>query len=160
MRSCSFTGHRQIKDSHRKNISDLLQRAIAYAYEQGCRDFYSGGAVGFDTLAAREVLLFRISHPDIRLVMLLPCIDQGKRWSRAEQDSYEYILRGADEVRYISDEYTDSCMRERNFALAERADLMIAYVCRKNSGAGQTVRMADKLGRQIYNLYPALDGRK
>ena len=160
MQSCSFTGHRQIKDSHRKNISDLLQRAIAYAYSQGCRDFYSGGAVGFDTLAAREVLRFRISHSDARLVMLLPCIDQGKRWSCSERDSYEYLLREANEVRYISEEYTDSCMKKRNLALAEAADLMIAYVCRKNSGAGQTVRMADKLGRQIYNLYPTLDGQK
>lgn len=157
MRTCAFTGHRRIKDSHRVAIVGMIIRAIDYCYREGCRIFYSGGAVGFDTLAAREVLRFRIDHSDVSLVMLLPCIEQGKKWSRAEIESYEYLLRNADEVKYISDEYTEGCMRERNFALASAADILISYVCRNNSGSAQTARMADKMGKQIYNLYPSLE---
>lgn len=157
MRACAFTGHRQIKESHRATIANVIKRAIEYAYREGCRIFYTGGAIGFDTLAAREVVRFRMSHRDISLVMLLPCIDQGKKWTGAERDSYEYLLRESDEIKYVSEEYTDTCMKERNLALASSADVLIAYVCRNYSGSAQTVRMASKMGKQIYNLYPSLE---
>ena len=62
----------------------------------------------------------------------------------------------ADEVVYISEEYTETCMKERNRYLAEEADIIVAYVSRYASGAGQTVRMAKSLGKQVYNLYPAI----
>ena len=62
---CSFTGHRKIELRHRENIYSMIERAVAYAYREGCRRFYTGGAVGFDTLAARAVINFRISHPDV-----------------------------------------------------------------------------------------------
>ena len=48
---CSFTGHRSVKATHKNKIAPLITRAIEYAYKEGCRDFLSGGAVGFDTLA-------------------------------------------------------------------------------------------------------------
>ena len=156
-KNCAFTGHRQIKNTHKAAMTDILARAINYAYSNGCRRFYSGGAIGFDTEAARAVLRFRISHPDVKLVMLLPCIEQDVRWSDRQRDSYEYILSCADEVRYISDEYNDTCMRRRNLALAEECDLMIAHVSMKNSGAAQTVRMAEQRGKTVYNLWPSLE---
>ena len=157
MESCAFSGHRAIPASSGQALRDLLMRAITYAYEQGCRDFLAGGAVGFDTLAAREVIRFRIAYPDVRLVLLLPCIEQDVKWSEAQKDAYRYTLSVADEVVYLSDEYTKSCIRERNFMLASRADIMICYLGRRDSGSGQTAAMADKMGKQIYNLYPALE---
>lgn len=157
MLACAFTGHRKIKQEHRKSIVGLLKRAVEYAYSRGCRVFYSGGAIGFDTLAAREVLRFRIDHPDVTLVLLLPCINQDEKWNAAERDSYEYILSAANEVKYISEEYSEGCMKQRNFALASSADILIAYLDRASSGSGQTVRMAGKMGKEVYNLYPSLE---
>ena len=154
---CAFSGHRSIKAEHLSELPDLLSRAIEYAYNQGCRDFYSGGAIGFDTLAAREVLRFRISHPDVRLVMLLPCIDQDSYWNERQKENYSYILSSADEVIYISDEYTSTCIKERNLRLAESADIMVCYLSRRASGAGQTVGMAERMGKRIYKLYPTLN---
>ena len=159
IKTCAFTGHRHIKEEHRKELGQLLFRAIEYAYSFGCRRFLSGGAVGFDTEAAREVLRFRLSHPDISLVMVLPCIELDARWSDRQKDAYVYILSEANEVRYISERYDDNCMRRRNLVLAEECDVMVAYVSKSNSGAAQTVRMADKQGKKIYNLYPTLDNR-
>ena len=154
---CSFTGHRKIKPEHRVKMPDLLTRAINYAYNEGCRDFFSGGAVGFDTFAAREVIRFRISHPDVRLVMLLPCIAQDEMWSEAQKNSYEYILKNADEVVYVNEEYTPDCMRKRNLALAEQCDIMVSYVSYSKSGSAQTENMAARLGKRVYNLYPTLE---
>lgn len=154
--TCSFTGHRQIDPQLCGGLIDLLKRAVEYAYNEGCRDFMCGGALGFDTLAAREVIRFRISHPDVRLILALPCMDQDRMWSQGQRSAYNYTLSTADEVIYVSDFYTPTCMAERNSLLAERADILIAYLGRQRSGAAQTVRMAEKLNKKVYNLYPAL----
>lgn len=157
MTSCAFTGHREIKREHRAGMSDLLHRAISFAYEKGCRRFVTGGALGFDTAAAREVLRFRLSHPDVSLVVFVPCLDQDMAWSARQRDSYDYILSSADEVKYISERYDKSCMRRRNMAMAEECDIMIGYVGRERSGAAQTYRMATTLGKECYNLYFELE---
>lgn len=157
MQICSFTGHRRIMPQHRDKLPELLLRAINYAYENGCRTFIAGGAIGFDTLVAREVIRFRISHPDVTLKLALPCVNQEANWTEEQKSAYAYTLAAADEIIYISDEYTDTCMKERNRYLAEHADLLIAYVSRAASGAGQTVRMAKERGVRVYNLCAALD---
>ena len=154
---CSFTGHRRIEISHRAGLGGILARAIAYAYGEGCRTFYCGGALGFDTAAAREVIRFRLAHPDVRLCLILPCQDQDARWSSAAREAYAYILSSADEVIYVSEHYTEGCMKLRNRALAESCDILIAYCGRYGSGAAQTVRMAEGLGKRVYNLWPALE---
>ena len=133
-----------------------MEKACAYAYGVGVRTFYCGGAIGFDMLAAREVLRFKATHPDVRLVMLLPCIEQEKRWSLRQRDDYEFILRFADEIVYVSDSYTSGCMKKRNEELVGRSDMLIAYVSRMRSGAGQTLNLANKAGISVYNLYPTL----
>jgi uncharacterized phage-like protein YoqJ len=132
-------------------------RGIEYAYSKGCREFLTGGAIGFDTIAARCIIRFRISHPDIRMILVLPCINQSERWTDAQIESYNYTLASADEVIYASEEYTSRCMMERNAMLAERADILIAYVSRPDSGAAQTVRMAKQKNKEVYNIYHRLD---
>ena len=153
MKACSFTGHRIIPEELQSGLSDLIKKAIEYAYSRGCRDFYAGGALGFDTMCEREVLLFRISHRDVRLILLLPCKNQDEKWSDAERQRYEYTLSSADEVVYVSEDYTPDCMKKRNRLLAESCDMMIAYAGRIRSGAHQTVRFATELGREVYNLF-------
>ena len=138
-------------------MADILTRAINYAYSEGCRDFLSGGAVGFDTFAAREVIRFRISHPDVRLIMVLPCILQDELWSESQKNAYYHILKCADEVIYVNDEYTPDCMKKRNLVLAERCDIMVSYVSYAKSGAAQTESMARRLNKRVYNLYPTLE---
>lgn len=157
MNVCSFTGHRKIEKRHLGKIDKLVGRAIEFAYEAGCRTFLTGGALGFDTVAAREIIRFKLSHRDIRFEVILPCKNQSEMWSPEQVAMYEYTLSNADSIEYVSDGYTDTCMKERNRLLAERCDMMIAYVQRSYSGAAQTVRMASKLGKTIYNLYPSLD---
>ena len=156
-KACSFTGHRAIEPHHREAMVGLLSRAIAFAYNEGCRDFYLGGALGFDTHAAQQVLLFRMSHPDVTMNLVLPCRDQSEKWGAAQADMYEYLLSQADTIEYVSDLYTPGCMRVRNMRLASLCDIMIAYVGRTRSGASQTMRMATELGREVYNLYPILE---
>lgn len=153
MTTCAFTGHRNIKYGHKAGLVHLLSVAVSAAYDKGCRRFIAGGAVGFDTLAAREVLRFRISHPDVSLILFLPCFDQDAGWGERQRDSFEYILSQADEVKYISETYDRECMKRRNQAMAEECDMMIAYVGHQRSGSSQTLRFATSLGKECINLY-------
>ena len=155
--SCSFTGHRVIDVRHKDKIDDLLDRAIAYAYSVGVRTFYSGGAVGFDTLAARAVVKFRLMHPDVSLVMLLPCADQDSKWTQRQQSNYQYILSVANEVVYLSDGYYRGCMHVRNRELVERADMVIAYCSGRPGGSSHTLKLATKCKKTVYNLFGALE---
>ena len=156
-KGCSFTGHRTIVPQHQRALTDLVDRAIAYAYGEGCRAFYAGGAIGFDTLAAQRVRIFRDNHSDVRLILLLPCLGQEEHWSWGQRMAYEGLLRAADEVVYVSETYTRDCMRRRNLALVERADILIAYCSRIQSGSGQTLSMAKKKGIDTFNLYFAAE---
>ena len=157
MKSCAFTGHRNIKPEHRAELPGLISRAIKYAYDKGCRRFIAGGALGFDTEAAREVIKFRISHPDVSLVLFLPCLDQDAGWSERQRSLYEHIISSADEIRFVSEHYDKSCMRRRNQAMAEECDIMICYVGHERSGASQTLRIATELGKECHNLFYHLE---
>lgn len=157
MLSCSFTGHRQIKKEHLGHLPDFIFRAIEYAYAKGCRRFMTGGAIGFDTFAAREIIKFRMIHPDAALVLVLPCEDQSDHWSSRHRDTYDYTLSQADEVIYMEQAYTPQCMKKRNRYIADRADILISYISKEYSGAAQTVRMASGTCNEIYNLYPAIE---
>ena len=157
MRSCSFTGHRVIEKAAVPGVEQLLKKAIEYVYSEGCRTFFSGGAIGFDTMAAKAVVMFRMSHPDARLVIVIPCKNQSSAWADGAKEMYDYLLSVADEVIYASDDdYTRDCMRVRNQMLADLCDVMIAYVTNSRSGSAQTVRMAERQGKKVYNLYKTM----
>lgn len=155
IKNCSFTGHRVILPEHIALVKDRLKRGINYAYEKGCRNFFCGGALGFDTMAAREVILYRLSHKDVRLFLVLPCLNQSENWNEKQKDAYDFIASSADEIIYTSEEYTKDCMRVRNEYLAKSCDILIAYLTRSVSGAGQTVRIAKRLGKEVHNISPA-----
>ena len=90
--TCAFTGHRYIPGEIRQNLKNALQKAIAEHISRGITTFISGGALGFDTLAAQCVLQAREKNSNVSLVMMLPCRDQCARWSYADRQAYEDIL--------------------------------------------------------------------
>jgi uncharacterized phage-like protein YoqJ len=153
MRNCSFTGHREIEEKYIKPLEEILVRAIDYVYSEGCRNFYCGGAVGFDTMAAKTVIAMKLKKPDMRLIVVIPCKSQADKWSERARSIYEFILSNADEVVYTSEEYTKDCMRKRNQFLVDSCDVLVAFSGKERSGSAQTVRMAVAKERIVYNLY-------
>ncbi len=150
--ACCFTGHRQLSAAEIPFLIKKTDAAIAALYGMGCRDFYAGGAIGFDTLAATRVLLFRETHPDVHLFLILPCRDQCRGWSEEEVRVYRALQNASDGYRYIRDRYDPQVMRDRNAALVAESEACIAYLVRPISGAAQTVRMAEKAGHLVINL--------
>lgn len=96
--TCSFTGHRAIPDSMTKYLFKRVKDGVNYLYPQGIRTFLTGGAIGFDTLAAKAVIECRNVIKDIRLILVIPCRDQTQAWKQADTETYEYIKELADIV--------------------------------------------------------------
>ena len=50
---CCFTGHRHVPEDETPLLRTRLREAIATLHDKmGVKDFYAGGCIGFDTLAA------------------------------------------------------------------------------------------------------------
>lgn len=149
-----FTGHREIRPGDRAvlwtKLNGLLLQLVT---ERGYRYFGSGGARGFDLMAARAVLNLKCNYPHVRLIMVLPCLDQTKLWHESERKEYSEVLQQADGVKYTHNgSYYDGCMQKRNRRLVNHASLVIAYCYRLHSGTGQTISYADAQKVQVINL--------
>ena len=91
----------------------------------------------------------------LRLHMILPHEGQADKWSDAAQERYCLILTQADSVEYVSREYYERCMLDRNRRLVEAAGLLLAvYNGEWRGGTAATLRYARKLGRKIIILDP------
>ena len=157
-RSVCFTGHRTIAEDKEKLSARLYALLECLVTEQKVTDFYTGGAVGWDALAALTVLKLRESYPEVKLHLVLPCSfeEQSAKWNEAQKAEYQHILGLADNVEQVSDRYYNGCMKARNARLVELAsDYCICYWNPKHyrSGTGQTVRMAQKKGIEVINLF-------
>lgn len=151
-KTCCFTGHRQIPFGKVRGISKRLDKTIEELFAQGYIYFGAGGALGFDTLAAKAVLKARNKHPEIKLILVLPCKTQADSWRSADRQIYEEIKASADKVVYISDEYTKSCMFERNRHLVDYSSVCVCYLTEDSGGTAYTVNYAKQKGIRIISL--------
>ena len=151
-KTCCFTGHRRIPEKDYAVIKEGLEKIILELYNKGIRFFEAGGALGFDTLAAESVLRLRESCPELRLILVLPCLDQTKGWKAGDVERYEEIKRQADKTVYTGQEYTPGCMHTRNRRLVDDSSVCVCYQTRSRGGTAYTVDYAKKKGLKAINL--------
>ncbi len=153
---CCFTGHRYIP----RNFEKILIRQTAVAIEKllskGVSTFLSGGAVGFDLMAATVVLDIKKRFPGLSLVMVLPCKDQSERWSIKDKKLYNYVLSEADEVIYLSEKYCTGCMHKRNRVMVENSGYCVSYYTVKSGGTAHTIGLAKEQELVIFNMAESL----
>ena len=154
MKKVFFTGHRIFK-ANDETIGNLVAVLIKLISE-GSRDFYAGGALGWDMLCEKAVLKLRDEFPDIKLHLILPCPpeEQTAFWLIIQIEEYHKIIKAADNVEIVSEHYGKNCMKKRNERLVELGDVCVCYYNEKKirSGTGQTVRIAEKQGKEIINI--------
>lgn len=157
--SCCFTGHRKIDQSKLHTLVERMYLEIGYLSEHGIENFYTGGALGFDTLAALAVLRCKRGGSDIKLHLMLPCPEQYQKWQRRDIDIFHDILSRADSSTVLSDYYHGGVMHIRNRAMVDACGYCICYWDKNDArpdklggGTLYTVNYARKLGRKIINL--------
>ncbi len=150
--TCCFSGHRVLPRGNIEIIRKELSAVIDEYIKKGYTRFVSGGALGFDLLAAGLVAEKKKSNDEIRLVMMLPCRDQHIKWSRHDRMEYEEILALADEVEYVCESYCTGCMHLRNKVMVDNSQALISYLTDYRGGTAYTVNYAKEKEREIVNI--------
>lgn len=147
-----FTGHRKIPPEQTDTLALRLKAELTKLIKDGYIYFGAGGALGFDTLAAQTVLELKAEYPDVKLILVLPCLSQTRGWSVRDIEIYEDIKSKADKVVYTSQEYTRGCMHKRNRHLVDNSSLCISYLTENTGGTAYTVDYARKNQLTVINL--------
>lgn len=151
-KSICFTGHRVIPNDDYYRVMFLLRQNVEKKIKEGYTDFYAGGALGFDTLAALTVLRMKMTHKKVKLHLILPCENQAEKWSGEDKRMYEKIKNESDSVTYISKQYTPQCMNRRNRALVDSAAYCMAYCTQTTGGTAYTIGYAMDQGVEVENI--------
>lgn len=136
-----FTGHRTPSDNLKSKIANELYKTLIFYISQGYRYFGTGGALGFDTLAAQTILQLKRNYQHIKLILVLPCKNQDRWWSEHDKKEYRRIQQLSDKIVYISNEYTNDCMLKRNRHLVNNSSLCICYCIKKSGGTAYTLKV-------------------
>ena len=151
-KTCCFTGHRDIPSGAYQLIFKKTEEMVESLIQKGYLYFGAGGALGFDTIAAFTVLKLKERYPNVRLILVLPCLAQTRGWSKEDVEIYEDIKSKADKVVYTSQEYTRGCMHKRNRHLVDNSSACTAYLTDSKGGTAYTVDYAEKHGLTVFNI--------
>lgn len=150
--TCCFTGHRKLPQNKIENIVLNLALEVDNLIAQGVTDFISGGALGFDQIAASLIIAKKEMGLKIRLIFALPCKNQDEFWDDEQKRLYHNILAEADETIYVSEEYSNGCMKKRNRYMVDHSAYCVCALLHPMSGTDQTVRYARQKGLRIVNV--------
>lgn len=152
MKNCSFSGHRKIPAHEKEALQEQLESVVRRLIDKGVKNFYTGGALGFDTMAALCILKLKKEYTSLTLTVLVPCPEQPDNWGYADKELYYDILIKSDKVIYVSDNYSPDCMKKRNNALVKSGDCLVCFLRNKYSGTAYTVKKAAESGLRILPL--------
>lgn len=155
-KTCCFTGHRRILWKDENILKSVLRTTIGQLADEGITTFVSGGALGFDLMAAEEVLREKEKHPQVQLIMAIPCRDQHARWCQRDKKKYEEVLKLADDIYCLNDKYCTGCMHQRNRFMVEQSSVCVAYFNGRIGGTAHTLDIAREKGLRLINLVEKL----
>jgi len=147
---------RIVREQRRQHIFDgvgTLHRPTIII-GKGYVDFLSGGALGFDLMAAEMVLSLREKYPWIRLVMVLPFDGQADQWSQEQRKRWLDVIEASDKVIHVSHEYDKGVFFRRNHLLVENANLLLAAYDGQPGGTAGTVAYAKRHGVKVLRIAP------
>lgn len=164
MYKVSFTGYRVTKLPFSKKNHLELRNLRKRIYEKvsdlvvnhNADVFFCGMALGVDTYAAESVLKVKEKYPEIKLYAVLPCPEQSNMWSKGQRHRYMKILRQCEGVTVVSPEFDEQCMYERNRALVDLCDTLVAVYDGKPGGTQYTVEYAKELNKEVIEIPPLL----
>jgi len=156
MSNIAFTGHRPNKlgsynPMHPSRV--LLREEIwgkVKSISSGEMHFITGGALGVDQDAAM------IAYQNwIPFTVAAPCLNQEKKWTLESQTSYRKMCSLAAKVVYVTQqEYTMTCMQERNKWMVDNCDLLVAVWDGTKGGTQNCIRYAVSVGKSIHHIRP------
>ncbi len=141
-KTCCFAGHRRLPIEEIPYIKERLKQEIEAMVLLGVTIFLSGGAAGFDMLAAEVVNSLKQTYPQLRLIFVLP-------YEKAETKIHGFQADG-DVV--LSVNYYRGCMHTRNRFMVDHSAWCIAYLRADSGGTKYTVDLAKKKGIKLIQI--------
>lgn len=108
----------------------------------------SGMALGWDTAIALAAIELNID-----LIAAVPCQNHASKWSKKQQDTWQWILDRAMTVNCPDVPYTPSAMQIRNIWMCDHANMVLALWDGSSGGTANCVRYAQKKGLSIINVW-------
>ncbi len=149
---CCFSGHRTLTPPDMEKAALRIAELLPGLVAEGITHFYAGGAIGFDLAASVTVINHKRTYPGIKLTLALPCRNHTNRWRRVDEELFRRVAARADEVVYVSEEYSRGCMQLRNRYMVNRSAICLCWLTSAKGGTFNTVSYAEKQGIKVVNL--------
>ena len=153
-----FTGHRPEKlpgngdnSGEFRIIKSMLYKEIIAAIDDGYDTFITGMQRGID-LWAGEIVLSLAAEKPLKIVAALPYRKFGDSFKGADKWAFGRIMSAASGTVILSEEYTRSCMQQRNRFMVDSSSRLIAVIGSERSGTGQTLSYAVWQGLEIRRI--------
>lgn len=153
-KTACFTGHRDIKSNYSKVFSKTYELVESLILQGYCY-FGTGGAKGFDALAAEVVLRLKEKYKQVHLILVLPFHNQYKHegnWSSFDIQLHEKHKKLASKVVYTQSEYSSGSYYKRNRHLVDFSSVCISYQYKNLGGTAYTTKYARESGVQVINI--------
>jgi len=153
-----ITGHRPPKCggyNDKTNLSSQIKYMLKkLVLEAQPASVVSGMALGVDQWAAEVAL-----ELGIKVIALIPCIQQDSKWPESSQRKYaqllEQIAKAGGTIEYVTEiPYTPTCMQQRNQRIVDYSTQMIAIWDGSRGGTGSCVRLAKQASRPVIVVHP------
>lgn len=150
IRTVAFFGHRQVEDYFgiRKQVENVVRSILQ---DRIYTEFLVGRNGEFDELSASVVREVRkeIGEEYCSLVLVLPYASNRNKdyWSQLK-----FLYDEIEVCQEASQAHYKTAFRIRNRNMIDRADKIIFYVKRKNGGAYEALKYAEKAGKEIVRL--------
>lgn len=153
--TCCFSGHRDLPADKISLLELEIEKAVRkLVTNHGVCYFGVGGAVGFDTLAAKVLFQLRKREfPQIKVILVYPFDGYTRWWTREQKREYRLLLPNYDKVVCVGDEAGREAYLWRNRHLVDGSSYCIYYCTRKEGGTAYTVAYAKSRGLHMIGLH-------
>ena len=141
-KACCGFGHRQVFE----NITELLDKAVLEAAEQGCEIFYTGAMGDFDNLFSSAVRKAKRCYPNIKLICVKPYM------TKDINENGEYLYTLYDDIiipTELADIHYKTVITERNRWMISKSDIVIIYLNRNYGGTYNALKYARKQNKTV-----------
>lgn len=132
----AFCGHSKIENAE---VADWLLSTCEQLIEEGADTFYLGGYGDFDHLAHQTVKKLQRIHTGLMSILVMPYLNWNVDVSEYDETIYPPLETVP--LRFA--------ISKRNLWMAEKADVMVAYVTHDWGGACKTMEHAQKKKKRV-----------
>lgn len=128
----TFCGHSQITE--KEKVKRWLEDTVTLLIAEGADTFYLGGYGDFDLLSASVLRKLQKSHPQIKLILVLPYLNRKFDFSEYDSTLYPALEKVPPKFAIL----------KRNQKMVELSDVIVAYVTHSWGGAAKTLAYAGR----------------